>query len=116
MMAEVQRGYEVTSSMLAKGEERFPDDWKLRLVKAGLMLDEANLHNLENKESSFTKEREKAFAVFADAAVLYAKALPSMEQKDQSADVYLHGSTPALARPISKGSRQNRPHPPSKWH
>ncbi len=99
MMAEVKRGYDVTASMLAKGEERFPNDWKLRLVKAALMLDETNFRNLEDKESSFTKQRESAFAVFAEAAALYAQALPSMELKDQGADVYLTWFYASLGAP-----------------
>jgi hypothetical protein len=99
IMAEVQRGYEVTSSVLAKAEERFRDDWKLRLVKAGLMLDETNMRNQDDKDSSFTKEREAAFTVFAEAAALYAKALPSLELKDQSADVYLTWFYASLGAP-----------------
>lgn len=99
MLAEVQRGYTVTDSLLAKGEARFPEDWKLRLVKAGLMLDETNFRNLEDKEASFSQEREKAFTTFKEAADLYTKALPTMELKDQSADVYLTWFYASLGAP-----------------
>jgi hypothetical protein len=117
MMAEVRRGYGVTASMLAKGEERFPDNWKLRLVKAGLMLDETNFRNLEDKEASFTKEREMAFAVFAEAAALYAKALPTMELKDQCADVYLTWFYASLGAPdLEAVKAQQTPSPKQVPH
>ncbi len=103
IIAEVQRGYKVTAAVVAKGEKRFPQDWKLRLAKASLMLDETNFRNLEDKESSFSKEREAAFAVFREAADLYAKALPTMELKDQSADVFLAWFYASLGAPDLEG-------------
>lgn len=99
IMAEVRRGYELTGYMLDEGLKHFPADWKLHLVKAALMLDDINFRNLNQKDSSFSQEREAAFAEFKNAASMYAKALPALEQKDQSADVYLTWYYASLGAP-----------------
>lgn len=87
--AEVARGYGVTNTVLNEARSRYPEDWRLLLVQAALMLDSTNFANEKARDSSFTKERDGSFAAFAKAAELYAKALPGLEQKDQSVDVYL---------------------------
>ncbi|MES2705192.1 MAG: hypothetical protein V4726_01185 [Verrucomicrobiota bacterium] len=89
MEAEVARGYGVTSRIVNEARSRFPDDWRLLLAQAALMLDSTNFANEKAKDSTFSKDREESFAAFAKAAELYAKALPGLEQKDQSVDVYL---------------------------
>jgi hypothetical protein len=88
ILAEVQRGYDVCDDMLKDGLKQYPDDWKLRLVKAALLLDGINFRNQKQKDSSFSAERAEAFAVFKEAAELYTKALTTMEEKDQSVDVF----------------------------
>ncbi len=86
--AEVVRGYEVATSTLAFGLGKYPESWKLQLVNAALLFDENNYKKELAASSKFTGNRTAAFAEFEKAAVLYAKALPELEESEENSSVF----------------------------
>ena len=89
IQAEILRGYATALAALDPAIEAHPDHWRLRLAHAAVVFDEATYQNTLVKGSDFTSKRDAAFAEFQHAADLYVKALPSLQAKDQSAQVYL---------------------------
>ncbi len=103
IVAEVLRGYEVADYVTTPARKKYPADWRLRMIEASLHADENNYRNEQAKSGDFAAKRMASFAEFADAAKLYAAALPSMELKDQSADVYAAWFYAALGAPDLEG-------------
>jgi hypothetical protein len=86
--AEVLRGYSVARSVVTQARQDHPDEWSLALAEAGLAHDETTFQREIAKETSFSQQREEAFAMFVRAAELYAAGAPRMEVKDEKTDVY----------------------------
>ncbi|HEV7869560.1 MAG TPA: hypothetical protein VGO90_17855, partial [Chthoniobacteraceae bacterium] len=87
--AEVLRGYELLAGLTQKGLAREPDSWRLNLVQAATLFDWAEFQYGKKVDLKvYVEKRENAFAAFQRAANLYAAALPSMEQKDETPAIY----------------------------
>ena len=82
--AEVLRGYEVARSVIDRGLAKHPDEWALVLARATFMHDENNYLQEIERSPEFAPRRQKAFAEFRRAALLYAKAAPALEQNDET--------------------------------
>lgn len=103
IVAEVMRGYSTAASLTDDALEKYPDNWRLHLIQASLRTDENNYRNEQQKTGEFAGRRTAAFAQFAAAARLYAEALPKLELKEQSADVYTTWFYSALGAPDLEG-------------
>ena len=88
IQAEVLNGYTTAREALAPALAAHPDHWGLRLAHAATLFDEATYQNTLTKGSEFTSKRDAAFGEFQAAAGLYAKALPGLEAKTQTPQVY----------------------------
>lgn len=86
--AEVLRGYAVARSVIDRGLSKHPDEWALVLARATLMHDENNYLQEIERTPEFAARRQKAFAEFRRAALLYAKAAPALEQSDEATQVF----------------------------
>ncbi len=89
IQAEILRGYSTALDALEPALFAHPEHWGLRLAHAAVLFDEATYQNSLLKDSSFTAKRDAAFDEFQQAADLYARALPTLQTKDQTAQVYL---------------------------
>jgi hypothetical protein len=89
IQAELLRGYTTAQEALEPALAKNPEHWGLRLAHAAVLFDDATYQNSLTKGSDFTAKRDAAFAEFQAAAALYAKALPNLETKAQSSQVYL---------------------------
>ncbi len=85
---EVLRGYEVSGEILLRAQAKYPEDWSLQLAHAGLLFDENNFRNDQQKSPEYTKNRDDAYVQFKKAADLYAKALSGLEESKQSIDPF----------------------------
>lgn len=88
--AEVLRGYEVARAVVENGMEQDPDNWRLQLADACLLMDENSYQNELNPSSEFSATRLDAMQRFQRAAELYAAAVPGMAETDQTSTVYEH--------------------------
>jgi hypothetical protein len=86
--AEVLRGYELARGVIDRGLAKHPDAWALVLARAALMHDENNYLQEIERSPEFAPRRQRAFAEFRRAAALYAKAAPSLEQNDETTQVF----------------------------
>ena len=86
--AEVLRGYEVARAVVDRGLAKHPDQWALVLAKATIMHDENNYLQEIERSTEFAPRRQAAFAEFQRAAQLYVKAVPSIEQNDETVQVF----------------------------
>jgi hypothetical protein len=86
--AEVARGYAEVRQLLSAQLEKHPGDWRLLMERAALRCDENVFLNEAQRDSAFATRRNEAFADFQAATAAYAKALPGLEDKDQSVDVF----------------------------
>ena len=86
--AEVLRGYEVARSVIDRGLAKHPEDWSLVLARATLMHDENNYLQEIERSPEFAPRRQKAFAEFRRAALLYAKGAPALEQSDETTQAF----------------------------
>ncbi len=86
--AEVLRGYEVARAVVERGLARHPDQWALVLAKATIMHDENNYLQEIERSTEFAPRRQAAFAEFERAAQLYVKSIPSIEQNDETVQVF----------------------------
>ena len=89
IQAELLRGYSTALDALEPALAAHPDHWGLRLAHSAVVFDQLTYENSLARGSDFMARRDQAFAGFQKAAELYAKALPSLEAKDQSAQPYL---------------------------
>ena len=85
---EVLRGYDVAMKLAEESLAAEPDSWELHLAKACLMYDQNAYSQSVQKSSEFSDRRDTAFVQFALAAEKYGDAAPTLEEKDQSTDVY----------------------------
>ncbi len=88
--AEVLRGYQVATSVVAQALESHADHWGLHLALASLAHDANNFGQELAQSTEFTPRRLAALKAFEGAADLYAASLDSMEVDDQSTKVYEH--------------------------
>lgn len=87
--AEVVRGYRVALAVCENGLERHEGDWRLRMAKASLMLDEAAFRRDIEPNSEFSEDRLAALAEFRGAAESYTAAVPELKKEEQSAESFL---------------------------
>lgn len=88
--AEVTRGYEVLTGLLAEGLARWPGQWRLHLVQATTMFDFAEFQYGKKVDLAiYVEKREQAFAAFQKAAALYAGELARTEPSKYTADAYV---------------------------
>ena len=85
---EVLRGYDVALKMTEESLQTAPDSWHLHLAKACLMYDQNAYSQTVQKSSEFSARRDLAFGQFELAATKYADVVSTLEEKDQSTDVY----------------------------
>ncbi len=86
---QVLQGYQSALEIVSAQLKVHPDNWRLLLERAALLCDENVFLSEDKKDSDFARRREASFADFQAAAAAYAKALPTLEEKDQSADVFV---------------------------
>lgn len=88
IQAELFRGYSTALEALESALAAHPTHWGLRLAHSAVAFDQLTYENSLARGSDFMARREQAFAGFQQAAHLYAQALPTLEAKDQSSQVY----------------------------
>lgn len=88
IQAEVLRGYELARATVDASLRDHAQSWELVLARAALEHDENNYRQELARDSEFASRRATAFASFADAARLYAAALETIEQGDESVQVF----------------------------
>lgn len=108
--AEVLRGYELLASLIDKGLESRPKDWRLNLVQAAAWFDWAEFQYGKKVDLEiYVEKRERAFDAFARAAELYAASLPA-EEKDETPLVYQQWLNANLgASDLAMATRQQEP-------
>jgi len=85
---EVLKGYAAAQEIVSAQLQKNPGHWQLLMERGALLCDENAFRSEEKKDSDFARRRQESFADFQAAAAAYAKALPGLEDKDQSADVF----------------------------
>lgn len=90
IQAEVLRGYQVAVAVVEGAMEKSPDDWQLHLAKACLEHDELSFRQQLSPDSQFSKRRIASMAQFKKAADLYAKAVPTLKEDEQTAQAFEH--------------------------
>jgi hypothetical protein len=87
--AEILRGYDVVLKLLEDGFKREPDHWQMNLARAAVYFDLAEFQYGKKADLAiYVEKREEAFKGFERAASLYASALSTIEEKEQSPRVY----------------------------
>ena len=115
IQAEILRGYNTALEALEPALKAHPDHWALRLANAACVFDQATYENTLSKGSDFTAKRNAAFIEFQQAATLYAKALPSMLAKEQSAQVYQQWFYASLGACDLEGVKFEYPESPKQY-
>jgi len=85
---EILRGYQAASSIALRSLETHPDDWALSVALAAVAHDENNFRQEVEKSSEFAGKRAQALDGFAQAAELYAQALPNLKEDEESSNLY----------------------------
>ena len=88
MQAEVLRGYQVAREVLEKALEKTPDEWRLILAKACLQHDENDYRQSLAKSSDFSKRRDEAMALFAQAAEKYKAMLADLPENEETTEIF----------------------------
>lgn len=88
IQAEVLRGYELARATVDAALRDHASSWELVLARGALEHDENNYRAELARDSEFASRRSAAFESFAEAARLYAAALPEIEPDDESVAVY----------------------------
>lgn len=86
--AEVLRGYELARAVAERGLQKHPDEWSLVLARAAILHDENNYRQTLERSSEFAPRRQQAMAEFRRAAELYTKAIPGLEQADETTESF----------------------------
>lgn len=86
--AEVLRGYGVANRVVSEALQKHGDHWRLHLAKACLMHDENAFRQEVDPNSQYSERRLESFAEFQKAARLYAQAVPTLREDEQTTDVY----------------------------
>ena len=94
--AEVQRGYELAQSLLARALESHPGAWELEVARASLLHDLVNYRNDLKKSSDYSGGRKEALDLFADAAKHYVEGLPESRIDDYSPEPFSYWFSAAL--------------------
>lgn len=85
---EVQRGYEVAARMTKEALYKHPKSWELQLAKACVNFDKNSYDQEIQKSSEFTEKQKQVFDEFAKAARTYAEQVATMEEDQQTTEVY----------------------------
>jgi hypothetical protein len=85
---EVKRGYELARTVVRQALEKHPDHWALVLAEAAVLHDENDYQQEVAKSSEFSERRRAALARFRRAAELYAAAVATLKEEEQSPQVY----------------------------
>jgi hypothetical protein len=86
---EILRGYKAASDIAQSSMKTHPKDWSLSMALASVAHDENNFRQETEKSSEFASRRASALEGFAEAAELYAKALPELKESEESSDLYV---------------------------
>jgi hypothetical protein len=86
--AEILRGYAVAQSVISDGLKKFPNHYALLTVQASLMHDELNYSSDLAKTTEFSKKRDMAFDIYAQAAAEYGKVVKTIPEDEQSNDIF----------------------------
>ncbi len=86
---EILRGYQAASEIALSSLESHPDDWSLSVALASVAHDENNFRQEVEKSSEFASKRAEALEGFANAAALYAQALPELREDEETSDPYI---------------------------
>ena len=87
--AEVLRGYSVVMGLIDEALKRDNENWRLNLVRSATFFDLAEFQYGKKVDLAiYVEKRDEAFKGFARAAELYARALPQMEERDETPLVY----------------------------
>ena len=81
-------GYRTASTLIKESLQSSPDNWQLHLAQAMLMFDQNAYDQLVQKSSEFSDRRDAAFDQFQVAADKYADVVSTLEEKDQSTQMY----------------------------
>ena len=82
--AEVQRGYRVARAVVEDGLKKYPEDWALQLALASINHDENDYKAELEKDSGFSKRRQKSFDEFKKAAEMYIASAKDIEQDKET--------------------------------
>lgn len=106
--AEVTRGYELLTGLLAEGLAKWPDQWRLHLVQAMAWFDFAEFQYGKQVDLPiYVEKREQSFAEFQKAAALYAAQL---DPARYTADVFVNWFNANLgASDLAYVTRQQEP-------
>jgi len=109
--AEVMRGYQLVTELIEKGLAKQPDDWRMNLVQGAAMFDWAEFDYGKKVDLAiYTEKRDRAFRAFEKAAELYAAKVPSLDEKNQTAQVYQQWFNATLgASDLAYLTRQTEP-------
>ncbi len=85
---EVKRGYELARTVVRQALEKHADHWALVLAEAAVLHDENDYQQEIAKSTEFSERRRAALARFRHAAELYAAAVGTLKEEEQSPQVY----------------------------
>ncbi|SFI64616.1 hypothetical protein [Planctomicrobium piriforme] len=88
MQEEVKHGYITIGAFVREYISKYPQDWRLALVSAALLHDEAEYLKSLGDETGYIQRRTEAFAGFQKAAESYAAALPTLTSDNESNDAF----------------------------
>jgi len=87
--AEVTRGYELLTELEDRALQERPDDWRLQLVRGATLFDWAEFDYGKKVDLKiYTEKRDQAFRGFEKAAALYAAQVLSLEDSEQTPQVF----------------------------
>lgn len=87
--AEVLRGYEVVLELIADALKVEPANWRLHVARASTLFDLAEFQYGKKVDLAiYVEKRDECFKEFERAAQLYANALATTEEKDETPFVY----------------------------
>jgi hypothetical protein len=88
IQTEVLRGYGVAKTVIDRGIEKYPNEWLLVSVKAGLIHDEANfLHEIE-KTSEYAPRIVESMNTFARSAKMYTDTMASLAEDEETSRAF----------------------------
>lgn len=109
--AEVTRGYALAINLLQHAIEHAPELAELRALRGGLHFDQAEfLYGQQVDLETYAKERDAAFADFAEAAAAYDRSLAKSPENGYSIDIFRSWFQAALGTSdFSYLTRQDEP-------
>jgi hypothetical protein len=109
--AEVLRGYELLGGLIERALQSDPNNWRLNLTQAATWYDWGEFQYGKKVDLAiYVEKRETSFNAFQRAAELYAAAVPSLEEKDQTPLVYQQWLNANLgASDLAMVTRQQEP-------